>query len=617
MTFLPRFACVLVGLLATPLVRAESLIAPQRVSLEAGTDFRRAANWHVGGGLAGDPRRDKALTPAPGTGVLINIPTPQAKEQLVSTWTHGDIELDLDFLMASGSNSGVYLQGRYEVQLFDSWGVKQPKDGDCGGIYQRWDASRGASKEGYDGVAPRANACRAPGLWQHLHVEFEAPRFDASGKKTKNARFRKVVLNGFVIHENVEVSGPTRSSIAADEQPLGPLMIQGDHGSVALRAISYKRFDAQTAIRVEKLSYQLYSGAFKSLSELETEKPTSQGDLTKFTESAVEKSGRFALTFMGTLVVPKDGEYAFSADTFGNARLVIDDEVVVRPLDRGAEPATKVLKAGPHRFRLDHLHNYGGRPFLDLIVEGPGIAPLSVMANEPPAVDRERPKPVFIEPTEGRVRMQRGFVPFEPKKRLYAISVGTPAGVHYAYDFETSAILRVWRGAWLDTTEMWVNRGEPQLAKAAGPALTLQAKPTIAMIESPKTAGWPDQLDPLASSQGYTLEANGQPVFQSSLAGLKITDRIAPTADGSGLERTMTFKGTLAFWETFVLLAEADQITPQPGGGWVVGDRSYYIDVPKDAPLQPVLHLRGGRQQLVARISRSSLADPLVYSLIW
>jgi hypothetical protein len=56
-----------------------------------------------------------------------------------------------------------------------------------------------------------------------------------SGKKTANAMFVKVVHNGVLIHENVEVTGPTRASLFGDEKPIGPLMLQGDHGPVAYR----------------------------------------------------------------------------------------------------------------------------------------------------------------------------------------------------------------------------------------------------------------------------------------------------------------------------------------------------------------------------------------------
>jgi hypothetical protein len=71
--------------------------------------------------------------------------------------------LKLDYMMAKGSNSGIYLQGRYEVQLLDSWGVRNPRPGDNGGIYERWDEARGKGNEGFQGHAPRHNASRAPG----------------------------------------------------------------------------------------------------------------------------------------------------------------------------------------------------------------------------------------------------------------------------------------------------------------------------------------------------------------------------------------------------------------------------------------------------------------------
>jgi hypothetical protein len=68
-------------------------------------------------------------------------------------------------------------------------------------------------------------------------VQFRAPRFDASGRKTENARFIKVVHNGVVVQENVEVEGPTRAAMEGPETKHGPLLLQGDHGPVAYRNI--------------------------------------------------------------------------------------------------------------------------------------------------------------------------------------------------------------------------------------------------------------------------------------------------------------------------------------------------------------------------------------------
>jgi sugar phosphate isomerase/epimerase len=147
----------------------------------------------------------------------------------------GDVRAHVEFMVPKGSNSGVYFMGMYEIQVFDSWGVKEPTYSDCGGIYERWNDNR--TPQGYEGHAPRVNASRPPGQWQTYDVIFRAPRFNSKGQKISNARFEKVIHNGIVVHEDIEISGPTRASTYSDERPSGPLMLQGDHGPVAYRNI--------------------------------------------------------------------------------------------------------------------------------------------------------------------------------------------------------------------------------------------------------------------------------------------------------------------------------------------------------------------------------------------
>lgn len=580
-------------------------------------DFKPlGANWQIAGGLSGDPRHDKILTALPGSGLLVNNPTKDARAHLVTAWDHGDLSLDLDFLLNPGSNSGVYLMGRYEVQLFDSWGVTKPTTTDCGAIYDRWDAARGKGKEGYDGTAPLANASRAPGLWQHLHIEFRAPRFDAAGKKTANAKFLRVVLNDFLIHENVEISGPTRSALFENdpEAARGPLVIQGDHGAVALRQIVAQRLDS-APITVTDLAYQLFTAEQKPMLD-PTAKPSASGPLTRFSVNAVEKSGKFALVITGTLTVPAAGAYTLTPDTRGQARLVIDDQVALAPLERGAEASTLTLTAGAHPFRLDYVQVGGAKPGITLTAVGPGLAPQVITSPDPGTRPPAKPKHILIAPAE-RTRLQRSFVPYQPKKRLYAINVGTPAGLHFSYDFETGAILRVWRGEFLDAEEMWDGRGEPQTARAAGPELLLNAKPVVALIEN-SAQGWPDAPEALWSSQGYTLAADGIPTFLAKLASLDIKDTITPGFEGRGLTRTLALSGRNTSWETNILLAEADTFTPQPGGrGFIVGDREYYVDLPAGGAVTPFVRTRNGRQQLVVTLTGGKVDRSLTYSLVW
>ena len=143
----------------------------------------------------------------------------------VDTYTSeewGDQIIELELMVPKGSNSGVYVMGEYEVQVLDSYGKEKIGPGDIGGLY-------GAA-------APRVNAAKKPGEWQTLRIEFQAPRFE-NDSKTSNALFRKVVLNGKTIHENVEMKGPTPSRVTGKESEKGPLMFQGNHGPVAYRNI--------------------------------------------------------------------------------------------------------------------------------------------------------------------------------------------------------------------------------------------------------------------------------------------------------------------------------------------------------------------------------------------
>jgi hypothetical protein len=110
-------------------------------------------------------------------------------------------------------NSGVYVQGRYEVQVLDSYGLES-KSNDCGAIYEV--------------AAPRVNACKAPTVWQSYDIDFSAPIF-SDGKRIKRA-VMTVWHNGVLIHEDVVIPvDNTRAGAGGDPSQPGPIMLQ-DHG---------------------------------------------------------------------------------------------------------------------------------------------------------------------------------------------------------------------------------------------------------------------------------------------------------------------------------------------------------------------------------------------------
>jgi hypothetical protein len=169
------------------------------------------------------------------SGTILNGPAGRTVN-LVTDQKFGDMELYLEFMLAKGSNSGVYLHGLYEVQIFDSYGsTEKMTSSDGGGIYHRWIGNRGVG-----GSAPSRNASRRPGEWQSYQIWFRAPRFDTSGRKIENAKFLRVVFNGLGVQDNVEVDGGTRASMEIPEAATNPLMLQGDHGPVAFRNIYWR-----------------------------------------------------------------------------------------------------------------------------------------------------------------------------------------------------------------------------------------------------------------------------------------------------------------------------------------------------------------------------------------
>lgn len=161
------------------------------------------ARWNV---------RDGYMEVAPGAG------------DILSRRLFNDCQLHLEFwlpLMAdkmgqARSNSGIYLQGRYEVQVLDSYGLVS-KDNDCGGIYKV--------------AAPMRNACKKPEYWQSYDILFRAPRVDQAGKTVQKGRVT-VLHNHAVIHDGQEFDAMvTTSGLPGDFREPGPLLLQ-DHGNL-------------------------------------------------------------------------------------------------------------------------------------------------------------------------------------------------------------------------------------------------------------------------------------------------------------------------------------------------------------------------------------------------
>lgn len=176
-------------------------------------DGRNFDEWKYAGNKQ-DPVQwklvDGAMEVTPGTGSII------------TRRKFADIKLHLEFRTpfmpkARGQgrgNSGVYLQGRYEVQVLDSYGL-EGRDNECGGVYSV--------------APPLVNMCAPPMQWQTYDIIFKAPRFDSTGKRVQDARMT-VIHNGVEIHDNIKVSKATTAAPGGNITQKGGIYLQ-DHGN--------------------------------------------------------------------------------------------------------------------------------------------------------------------------------------------------------------------------------------------------------------------------------------------------------------------------------------------------------------------------------------------------
>lgn len=142
---------------------------------------------------------------------------------LVSEWTFLDCDLHIEFMYPPQSNSGVYLQGRYEIQIHDSAG-RPPESHLCGAVY---------------GIqAPKENVTKPAGEWQAFDISFRSATVDDNGR-VKPARIT-VKHNGVLTIEDAEIPRATGGELDRNYLLPGPIMLQGTHGPVSYRNIEVR-----------------------------------------------------------------------------------------------------------------------------------------------------------------------------------------------------------------------------------------------------------------------------------------------------------------------------------------------------------------------------------------
>ena len=149
-------------------------------------------------------------------GALTNTATGHDGNDIATVEKFKDFELKIEYKTVKDGNSGVYLRGRIELQVLDSFGKNPPGKGDDGAVY--------------DQFPPKVNATKPVGEWNTLEVSYIGDVLTAK-------------LNGQVIHDKQQIAKVTGGALAGGVDEAGPLMLQGNHGKVWYRNITIKPLD--------------------------------------------------------------------------------------------------------------------------------------------------------------------------------------------------------------------------------------------------------------------------------------------------------------------------------------------------------------------------------------
>jgi hypothetical protein len=438
-----------------------------------------------------------------------------------------------------------------------------------------------------------------------MKISFQAPRFDANGKKIANAKILSIKLNNVLLHENVELSGVTRGSISQEETKSGPLRIQGDHGSVAFRNIVVSQYD-KTPGKVSDLSYKVYYGSYMHDLDLSTLKIDERGKTEDLTWEVTKKQNDYVFVIKGTYTAPMAGKYTFFTQLGGNSTLKIDNKEILGnnwTLGSQQRQASIELTAGEHTFEIFNNKRDGWiKPTLGFWSEGPGFRSTahhvvgSMIASKPS-------DPILVEANTNTTL--RSFMDFKKSPNdknfriVHAISVGSPEKMHYTYDLDKGAIVQIWKGQFLDATPMWEDRGDGS-SRPLGSVTLLNHDLTL--TNNPNSS-WPkDTVGTGYKPMGYILDENDLPTFKYKIYGSDIQDKIR-IADNKMFTREISLSKS---GNIVARIAEGSKIEKVGEGLYAVDGKSYFIRTSGQATIK-----KG--TELIA----SPVDNKIIYSIIF
>ena len=398
----------------------------------------------------------EAAANTPGT-ILCYTGKDTAAAQLRTLAYLGDSVLKMEFLLPAGSEAGVYLQGRYRLNLAaEGMGTLAPQE----------EATTADANQ--TGIPPLVNAAGETGTWQTFEAKLRAARFDDARNKTEDALLVEIRINGKIVQANTVARGWSRGTEFKWHDAGGFTTLAVDRGSLAIRNFSLRRADF-SAIKVPEISGQpsnvaqlvdfvkLGEESFRTFGCVECHAVQRDDAAVK---AGPNLFGLFTLEPRAR-VVAAGGEghrYTIKADRaylFRSVRTPVDELAIAEHGPTKGQPYLPVMPPFHPAILSDHVVDAIGSYLATLnevVDQGPVIRLVKEtgVENYDPMTDRLQ---MLVDQS---VRIQRG--PMEHVSGR-SIHVGLPSGINYTFDPRVLAIAKVWQGGFLDMSGEWLNRG--------------------------------------------------------------------------------------------------------------------------------------------------------------
>ncbi len=483
--------------------------------------------WNSAASISINPFENKIISQAGNEVLFASTPS-----EMVTVRNFSDLKFSFEFLQSNETEASLILANGFEISLNNSFGGKKPFVGSVSG----------SSQAGQ-------NVCKATGLWNKVELTF------IQGKEGNPAILEKLTINGIVLHRSVLKWG-----LSTD---LSPLKFVVKKGLLAVRNAAASAYEDRRPVSVSNITYKLQETeswqadfAFKST-------PPITGESDVLTARIENDYRHFDLVSKGDLEVEESGNYAFTLDYQGVAQLKIDGKEVVGSKEiifRTPITGMIELAKGKHSFEY-HYKRIWWPAGLGLFVSGPDFRAYKLhdAASLP---DPKVTGGIFVEPSGQKAQLVRSFMQFGKDKRTQVISIGTPQNRHFSFDLGTGSLLYAWKGNFADVTEMWYERGEPQIIKPLGQTITFSGNPSF------QVAGNTGEL----KLQEYYLDQNGIPTFNFLLNGSLVSQKFIPEPKGMKVEVSSEKPGV-----QYLIAAGADL---QMVGKGLFKTADYFIKIP-------------------------------------